>query len=158
MRHQGSEIETLVDSIIDAALLVIEDNINFVLRDGTLKARVAVKHPEFMSFTLEVLKNPRLPRCSIQLLYLRYPVRRFCQRGRHTNAYDCQTHPLEVFSGHHKHRWSDVTGDDCVYVPDDISLASIEQMFYDFCVECGITFEGRWNDPPEIQLPFETIA
>ena len=158
MRHQGTQIETLVDSIIDSALLTIEDNINWVLRDGTLKSRVAVKHPEFMSFTLEIIKSSRLPRCSIQLLYERYPVRRFCSNHRHDNPHDCLAQPLESFSGFHKHKWSDLAGDECVYIPDDISLVSLEQMFYDFCTECGITFEGRWNDPPPTQLGFETVA
>ena len=158
MRRQGSEIETLVDSVIDSGLLVIEDNINWALRDGTLKARVPVRHPEFMSFALEIVKNSRLPRCSISLLYEKYPIRRFCQRHVHDNPHDCPSNPSQRFIGHHKHKWSDLTGDECVYVPDDISLASMEQMFYDFCVECGITFEGRWNDPPPAQLGFETVA
>ena len=133
MRHQGTQIETLVDSIIDSALLTIEDNINWVLRDGTLKSRVAVKHPEFMSFTLEIIKSSRLTRSSIQLLYERYPVRRFCSNHRHDNPHDCLAQPLESFFGFHKHKWSDLTGDECVYIPDDISLVSLEQMFYDFC-------------------------
>ena len=133
MRHQGSQIETLVDSILDSSFLTIEDNIKWVLRDGTLKARVDVKHPEYMRFALEINKNSRIPKCSIQLLYGRIPIRRFCQMHGHDNSHDCLSQPLERFSGYHKHKWSDLTGDECVYVPDDISLVSMEQMFYDFC-------------------------
>ncbi len=63
-----------------------------------------------------------------------------------------------AFDGHHKHKWSDVTGDECVYVLDDISLASMEEAFYGFCEECGVSFNGVWEDPTPVQIGFETIA
>jgi hypothetical protein len=48
-----------------------------------------------------------------------------------------------------------MTGDDCAYIPDDMTPGLlVENAFYEFCAECGITFLGAWHDPP-IQAPFE---
>jgi hypothetical protein len=154
MRDPGNPIEALVDSIIASGLLSIEENVRWVFRDGTLKARLEVKHPEYMSFRLDITKNPHISRCSIQLVFDGRPVRRFCQKQKHENPADCTENPSQKFIGHHKHKWSDLTGDECIYIPDDISLASVEQMFYDFCTECGIVLDGRWIEPPEVQLGF----
>ena len=74
----------------------------------------------------------------------------------HTQAPDCPDAPGERILGRHKHRWADLTGDECVYVPDEMTGGLIENSFYEFCAECGITFLGRWNDPP-IQPMFENL-
>jgi hypothetical protein len=66
--------------------------------------------------------------------------------------------PGERLKGHHKHRWSDVTGDDCAYVPEEMTAGLfVEDSFYEFCAECGITFLGVWRDPP-IQYFLEDLG
>jgi hypothetical protein len=82
-------------------------------------------------------------------------LRRFCSNTTHSNPNDCPEAIL--IQGYHKHRWRDETGDECAYVPEDISLSSMEEAFYDFCAECGVTFNGVWSDPPEVQMGFETV-
>ena len=129
------------------------------MRDGYLAATLSVQQPDHQQdLRVELRKNPRIAKFSFQFRINSKPARRYCSDLTHTNPPDCAEYPNERFSKEHKHRWSDVTGDECVYVPDDFNAHPIEDAFYSFCEECGIVFHGLWNDPPEVQLGFETIA
>ena len=107
---------------------------------------------------LQASKNPRLSKFSFQLLVRNRPARRFCSQHPHTNPSDCEEMPEEHFHREHKHQWSDLTGDECVYVPTDFTVSPLEEAFYSFCEESGIEFHGIWNDPPLVQFGFETVA
>ncbi|GEM_PF-4248578 len=158
MRKMGLQLEALIDSIIDSGKLKSDERVIWKWREGHWKATLKVEHPEQSGVELVIIMLPLLSRFSVQLNYQGTPARRFCSNSPHTMPHDCLEHPGERLFGYHKHRWSDQTGDECCYVPDDMSVISIEQAFYDFCSECGIIFDGVWSDPPPTQIGFETIA
>lgn len=162
-RDQSSELEALIDSVIDSGDLTITEAVVWKVSEAYLKARVPVAHPDHRDWRMELHKNPRLPRFVFSLLYAGKPARRFCSHSWHRNPLDCtdwgNVKPGERVFGYHKHRWSDAAGDECVYIPDDMNNAvSIEEAFYDFCNECGVTFNGLWADPPPGSVGFEVIA
>jgi hypothetical protein len=149
-------LEPLVDDIIESGGLKIQENVRFIIREGHLKCRLPVHHPENIDLSgmrLEIVKSVDLPSFSIVLLLNSRRVRCYCSDEPHTNPQDYETEPGRSFTGYHKHRWSDATGDECVYIPSDIPGSPLEEAFYQFCDECGITFGGVWNDPPPAQLP-----
>lgn len=119
-----------------------------------MKARLRVEYPTDPGFELMLQQSRVIERYTIQLSYRRKPARRYCAAHVHTNASDCPDMKNERIWGRHKHRWSDLTGDECVYVPEDMQGTLLEECFYEFMEECGITFLGRWNDPPiQDELP-----
>lgn len=152
-RESGVAIESLVDRAIEAGVLAVDGPVAWRQGEGHLKARLPVQHSEEEDFRLELIWLPIHRRFSITLLYQRYRVRCLCSNTPHVVPRDCPDHPGERLFGLHKHRWSDITGDECIYIPDDISTASPEQAFYDFCAESGVAFTGVWNDPPPWQPP-----
>ena len=159
MRDPTSQLESLIENLFTGGQLELCDNVMWHLRDGYLAASLRVQQPDHQQdLRLELRKNPRITKFSIQFLINSKPARRYCSDHPHTNPPDCVESPNVLFPKEHKHRWSDLTGDECVYVPDDFNTHPIEDAFYSFCEECGITFHGLWNDPPEVQLGFETVA
>ena len=158
MRVLGSNHEASIDSILDSGELSINDRIIWRQREGHLKARVPVLHSEHRGIVLELTFLPIVARFSLQLRFDSIPARRFCSRSPHTMPHDCLENPGQRIDGYHKHRWSDITGDECCYVPDDISISSLEQTFYDFCAESSITFNGIWSDPPPAQIGLEAVG
>ncbi|MBI5283551.1 MAG: hypothetical protein HY874_00510 [Chloroflexi bacterium] len=159
MREQGTQLEALIDAAVESGAMVITDSIAWRRGEGHLKARAEVDHPTEDSFRLELQYLPLISRFSIQLVFKGRPARRLCSDSPHTQALDCADAPGHRMEGTHKHRWSDETGDECVYVPDDIADSSdIEQSFYDFCSECNISFNGVWNEPPPYAAGFEVVG
>ena len=156
MRAEGLSLESLIEEVISSGQLIIEDDVRFESREGHLKCRLSVRHqgePERSGLRLEIVKSVELPSFSLIFLVNSRRVRCYCSDGRHTNPADCISDPGKNFNGYHKHLWSDQTGDDCVYIPDDIPGSLLQEAFYQFCDESGITFVGIWNDPPPVQLP-----
>ena len=156
MRAEGLDLEPVIEEAIHSGNLVIQDNVRFVTREGHLKSRMSVQYPDNPDtggMRLEILKSVDLPSFSIVLLVSGRRARCYCSNEPHTNPEDCVTHPGQHFTGYHKHTWSDRTGNECVYVPDNIPGSPLEEAFYQFCDECGINFGGVWNDPPLVQLP-----
>ena len=159
MRDPISHIEALIENLLASGELEIFDKVKWQLRDGYLASTLKVHHlDQQQDIRLDLLKNPRISKFSFQLRVNSKPARRFCSRTAHTNPADCAELPNVKFPHEHKHRWSDLTGDECVYVPEDFNLHPLEDAFFSFCEECGIDFHGVWNDPPEVQLGFESIA
>ena len=159
VRDASSELESIIDLLIGSGLLSLSDSVRWELRDGYLRARLPVAHQDYPEgLRLEILKNPRISKYSFQLMFRGKAARRFCSNHTHQNPVDCPQTPGQEYDGYHKHRWSDTTGDECIYKPTDFALDSIEEAFYAFCDECNIEFNGVWNDPPEIQLGFETLV
>ena len=159
MRDPNSHIEALIENLLASGELEIFDNVNWKLRDGYLGTTLTVQHPQQQpDIRLELRKNPRISKFSIQLRVSSKPARRYCSRMPHTNPSDCANFPNMRFVNEHKHKWSDITGDECVYIPEDFNTDPLEEAFLSFCEECGITFHGVWNEPPEVQMGFETIA
>jgi hypothetical protein len=154
----GLQIEAVIDAAIDSGDLTISDSVTWTRLDGGSKARVNVQHPEEADFFLELTQSNRLVnRFTIQLVFRRKAARRYCSNHTHTQKQDCPQDAGVQFFGYHKHRWSDETGDECIYVPEDMNGGPIEDSFYEFLAECGITFLGEWRDPPPIQFRFETV-
>jgi len=156
MRVEGLNLEPLIEETIESGGLTIQENVRFVIREGHLKCRLQVQYSEntgLSGMRLEILKSVDLPSFSIVLILNGRRVRCYCSDVPHTNPQDCESDPGRKFTGYHKHTWSDLTGDDCVYIPTDIPGSPLEEAFYQFCDECGITFGGVWNDPPPAQLP-----
>ena len=147
MREPQSQLEYLFDDLMSSGNLEITTPVLWRQRDGYLTARLPIPHTTYAIF-LDLKKNTRLPRYSFQLVVNGYPARRFCSDQPHTNPRDCADLPTLKARGYHKHRWTDLTGDECVYIPEDMTAASIEVAFDEFCEECGITFGGLWYDPP----------
>ena len=159
MRDPNSQIEGLIENRLPSGNLEVFDNVNWQLRDGYLASTLKVLHPDQQQdIRLDLRKNPRISKFSFQLRVSSKPARRFCSDIPHTNPADCVEFPNTRFPHEHKHRWSDLTGDECVYVPEDFDLHPSEDAFFSFCEECRINFHGVWNDPPEVQLGFESIA
>ena len=157
MREHGTQLEAAIDMAIESGQLNINDTVVWIKAEGHTKARLRVGHPTEREFALELHQNSKLPeRFSLQLLYKRRPARRYCSLTPHTQAVDCDEAPGQRILGKHKHRWSDTSGDECVYVPLDMTGMLIEECFNEFCAECGITFLGAWNDPP-IQRELEDL-
>jgi hypothetical protein len=158
-REQGSQLESFIDAAIDSGMMSITESVSWERREGHLKARLNVDYSDHPGFRLELHHTPLLPRrFSLQLMYQRRTARRYCSSMPHTQPGDCTEFPNQRILGMHKHRWSDQTGDECVCVPSDISGGLIEETFYEFCTESGVSFLGVWHDPPGLQLGLETIA
>jgi len=158
-REPGSQLASFINSALESGLLTIVDPISWGHREGHLKARVDVEYPDDSGFRVELLQVSVLPqRFSIQLMYKGRTARRYCSQTSHRQPRDCPDDGNVRLSGKHKHRWSDETGDECAYVPEDISGGLIEESFYEFCAECGINFMGVWRDPPGSQLGFEVVG
>ncbi|MSQ15164.1 MAG: hypothetical protein EXR50_04805 [Dehalococcoidia bacterium] len=155
MRDPGSQAAALIDSIIESGELIINDRVRWEQREGHLKARLSVISQRYPGFRLELGKSLNLPRFTLQLTFNTIAARRYCSNNTHSVAADCPDYAGQRLQGPHKHRWSDETGDECIYVPDDISPDSLEKAFYDFCAESGIIFNGVWIDPPLAQLGLE---
>jgi hypothetical protein len=156
MREAGSQVEASIDAAIESGELSVSEAVTWSKAEGHVKARIRLQHPSESGFFVE-LQQSRIPeRFTLQLVYKKNPARRFCSTNPHTQALDCAESPGMRLPGRHKHRWSDVTGDECVYMPEDISGVLIEEVFHEFCSECGITFLGVWHDPP-IQPLMETL-
>ena len=156
MRADGLNLEPIVNEAVNSGVLLIQDNVRFEAREGHLKCRLPVGQSgelDVSGMRLEILKSVELPSFSLTLILNRRRVRCYCSDGIHTNPSDCAASPSLRFDGYHKHLWSDQTGDECVYVPDDIPGSPLEEAFYQFCDESGITFNGTWTDPPLVQLP-----
>lgn len=87
---------------------------------------------------------------SCNLLFRGEPIKRLEVNGRpHTNTCgdDCR------FAWQtHKHVYRDDCKMDWAYAPEDITTQELEATFREFCVECGIDFEGNWKTPPSASL------
>ena len=156
MRAEGLNLESLIEDVTNSGQLVIEDDVRFESREGHLKCRLDVHHQgqsELSGLNLEIVKSVELPSFSLIFLVNSRRARCYCADERHTNPADCTSDPGRKFTGYHKHSWSDQTGDECVYIPEDIPGSLLQEAFYQFCDESGITFAGVWNDPPSVQLP-----
>lgn len=159
MRDPTRQLESIIDGLLSGGQLEIYANVMWQLRDGYLVATLKAEEPNRqLEVRIELRKNPRITKFSFQLLVNNTPARRYCSRHPHTNPSDCTANPNSHFPEQHKHAWSDATGDECVYLPDDFATNPIEDAFYSFCEECGIAFQGVWNDPPQSQMGLETIA
>ena len=159
MRDPTSQLEALIEGFLSSGQLEVYENVMWRLRDGYLVATLKVEEPDRqLDVRLELRRNPRISKFSFQFLINSKPAWRYCSDHPHTNPPDCADSPNGHFPSQHKHRWSDLTGDECVYVPEDFTTNPIEDAFYSFCEECGISFHGIWNDPPQVQLGFETVA
>lgn len=156
MRAEGLDLEPIIEEALHSGGLAIQDDVRFGSREGHLKCRLSVQHadnPDISGMRLEIVKSVDLPYFSIVLLLNGRRARCYCSGDPHTNPEDCATNPGQRFTGYHKHIWSDRTGDECVEVPADIPGSPLEEAFYQFCDESGITFGGVWNNPPLVQLP-----
>src|SRR5579884_699896 len=77
---------------------------------------------------------------SFALLVNTIPIRRLTMHGgRHTNP------DGTVIEEPHKHIWDDLHRDREAYVPTDIDFSDVNEAFFDFLKECGITLMGQYQ-------------
>lgn len=52
----------------------------------------------------------------------------------------------------HKHKWTDTCRGSWAYTPQNFPIQTIEESFKEFCRESGISFNGKWSNPPHSQM------
>jgi Pyruvate/2-oxoacid:ferredoxin oxidoreductase delta subunit len=141
-----------LDRILSQPMEII-DNVIWQRKPNNswLEAVLKVKHPQ-RGVTLEIrLSVNDLDRGKYSfslLLWGGHRIRGLDVNGSHRNTHTDRNRWNQEL---HKHKWTDICHGSWAYTPDDITIQTMEDAFRSFCKECGITFKGRWTDPPARQ-------
>jgi hypothetical protein len=103
---------------------------------------------------LRVTLNTLIPtKYSFSILWNQIRVKSLDVNGSHRNkCTDGKTWASQT----HKHDWSQVCPDGHAYTPADITGETVQTVLNEFCIECNITFGGKYQPAP-IRQPLPRV-
>lgn len=140
--------EREIDQILSETMEILDDVIwqrkqNNVWLESTLKVRHLQRQIK-LELRLSVNDLDR-DKCSFSLiLWGSHRIRGLDVAGSHKNNHiDNNRWNQEL----HKHKWTDACRGSWAYTPQNFPIQTMEESFREFCIECGITFNGNWSEP-----------